>query len=124
MEFDIKTMPWFIRMDNLTSSQRLAVGEWLLQFFYSVPNIEHADYYTNIGNGSSMGKDSIYWGYWGKSFSKRNPLVKEIKLNFKCVVDSVIYPEVESEAEKQIQELKDTISKAQQQIEELERLQR
>lgn len=46
----------------------------------------------------------------------------EIKLEFKAVVDSVTFPEVKTEQQKQIEELEKTILLAQQQIEELKKI--
>jgi hypothetical protein len=56
----------------------------------------------------------------GSNNPLETPARKEIKLTFKTVIDSVIFPEVETEQEKKLKELEETIKKAQDQIKELQ----
>lgn len=115
--FDLKTNPWFIRVNN--EQEYNAARDWVksrgLDFKYS------GDYFKGLAAISnhlySDGRidDYIYRCDVEDDLSE----YQEIKVTFKTVVDSVTLPEVKTEQQKQIEELEKTILLAQQQIEEL-----
>lgn len=114
MKFDMKTQPWFIRVN---SKEEFEVAKaWVIfqvgEKFYP----DFTNYFNNIKgfancyDGRLLGR--VAWYNEGHIQEAVKIGVKEIKLTFKTVVDSVEWPEVETEAQKEL-------AKLQQQIEEL-----
>jgi hypothetical protein len=120
--FDIKNNHWYI--ETPTQEVFKIVSEWLRQHGLDWQHNDkdcqeirsNAKYITN----SRQGTISKYL-MWGSNGQRPDTIAKEIKLNFKIMVDSVVYPEVESPQQKQIRELEETIQKATQQIEQLKK---
>lgn len=122
-EFNFNNTPWFVRTNNPKEYE--LVSDWLkeqgLQFMYS------AEWHSYI-----IGLSNFFDQYTGKI----NPCVhrvkslhevagyNEIKFTFRNVlaIDSIEFPTVESERDKKIRELKETIDKAQEQIKQLEEM--
>lgn len=120
--FDMKTNPWFIRVNNEQEFE--AAKEWV-----EVQGVNWTDWVKDKSFNSEIGAlcsnlydfDNYYW--LGHDEVETQALYgrKEIKLTFKTVVDSVEYPVLESEQQKKIRELKETIEKASAQIAEIEK---
>ena len=120
--FDFKTDKWFIRVEN--EQQAVAAQEWAFEqgFGWSGRKTLREDFRSwdmpraiGCGHGGAgyMGQaPAQYWFVHGH---------KEIKMSFKVVVDEVVLPVVESQQQKQIRELEETIARATQQIQELKK---
>lgn len=114
--FDLKTNPWWIAVRNREEYE--LVQNWLLENYGTKCIAEYSrefKYLTNTGCGGRVEKSWVMHG------SADKPEHQEIKLNFKTVVDSVTFPEVKTEQQKQIEELEKTILLAKQQIETLKK---
>ena len=111
MQFDMKKNPWFIRVNNKEEFE--AAKEWVksqgIKFKFS------EDWYDQIIAVESDGFALCIRTEAGEKILNKN----EIKLTFKTVIDSVEYPTIESEQDKKIKELQETIETAKRQIEEL-----
>lgn len=124
--FDMKTTPWYIRVNSqaeFDAAVNFALAQGCRENRYNsayLPNVTRAI-------GTSLRDDDLFLFdteqfYWLGEDSLTEVLGRhEIKITFKTVVDKVEYPAVESETQKQIRELKETIEKAQQQIIKLEK---
>jgi hypothetical protein len=117
--FNLKTNPWFIRVNSPEESK--VVQEWLFSngVGWIGGNFEAgnlwAQYLTNINvDGDQRGV--IMWSHEDIGIHES---AKELKFKFKTVLDSVIFPEVETEQEKKLKELEETIKKAAKEIQEL-----
>lgn len=117
--FDLKTTPWFIRVAN--EQEFNAARDW----------VESLGFKFEYGNKYERGIVAI--SNYLNSRGEVEPIIHrnrveddqseyhEIKLNFKTVIDSITFPEVKTEQQKQIEELEKTILLAQQQIETLKK---
>lgn len=114
--FDMKTMPWYVQVSN--EAEFNAVVEFAKSQGLS-PKSDVSGNYSDI----CFGLFGIVAGDGNGHYLRQKSTLDrdEIKLTFKTVVDKVEYPAVESETQKQIRELKETIEKAQQQIIKLEK---
>lgn len=119
MQFDMKKEPWYIRVAN--EQEFNAACDWVkskgLDFKYS------GNYFKGLTAISNyMASDgSIYEYIHRRDVEDDLSEYKEIKLTFKTVIDSVTFPEVKTEQQKQIEELEKTILLAKQQIETLKK---
>ena len=117
--FNIKTDPWFIRVNSKQESK--VIQDWLFEqgiMWGHSPTQHKYTEYTFILNVFSEG-----------SISKRllrtneaceiHPTAKEIKLTFKTTIDSVQYPEMETEQQVKMKQLQETIDKAARELKEL-----
>lgn len=122
--FDMSKDKWFIAVANL--EEAVAVQEWLrekgITWGYNNKNTIRTDiedwatpYSIGMGHfgGGTLGQASV--DYWMKHGHH------EIKVTFKKTVADCEYPVVESEQEKQIKALEETIQKAQEQIQSLKK---
>lgn len=110
MKFDLKTQPWFIRISRENYD---SINAWLVENFgkpchhLNDSSLPYYAFVTNsVGDGATNFHSMVYVS------NTADQRAKEIKLNFKTVVDSVEWPEVETEAQKEL-------AKLQKQIEEL-----
>lgn len=118
-QFDMKTQPWFIRVNN--EQEFNLAKEWAISC-----GIEYNDYGVSPENVIAIctankypAQEHFYYLVAGETPNKN---AKEIKLKFKTIIDSVEWPVVESEKDKKIRELKETIEAAAKQIKELEEM--
>lgn len=122
--FDMSKHKWFIAAADL--EEVFAVQEWLLSKGYSWSHLPACTVRTDINDwefpyaigmghfsGDCLGQASV--GYW------QNAGHHEVKVTFKKIVADCEYPVVESEQEKQIKALEETIQKAQEQIQNLKK---
>lgn len=108
MKFDMKENGWYIRYNN--EEEFNLVQEWLQENYgdnLDCHFVSRSEYVTNVASTGYI-FDTLKHG----STENIASYAKEIKLNFKTVVDSVEWPEVETEAQKEL-------AKLQKQIEEL-----
>lgn len=119
-QFDLKTQPWFVRVNNEQEFNLLQ--EWLKENFGTHYNCGWHPQMMGLTNTTVDGK--IYNSYvmWFSDDKSLNQNSNEIKLHFKTALDSVEWPIVESEEDKKIRELKETIEAAAKQIKELENM--
>lgn len=124
MQFDMKKSPWFIRVNNKEEFE--AAKEWV-----DSQGIVWTDWVKDKGFNSEIGGlcsnlhnlDNYYWLSHEETESSESLYGREeIKITFKTIIDSVEYPTIETEQDKKIKELQETIEKAQQQITELKGL--
>lgn len=117
-QFDLKKNPWFIHTGTKEKSE--AAQKWLFEqginWWNNDSRVEKMENYI-LTNVCAEGVIQDYFMYQASTLP--NPSTKEIILEFETVVKSVTYPIVETEQDKKIKELKETIDKAQQQLEEL-----
>lgn len=122
--FNIKQHNWFIRIES--RQHCAAVQEWLFEqgvkWQYNTdgkPDHLNSNFLTNTYSDGTLGKHL----YHASMRSAISPKCKEIviKTTTKVVIDEVVYPVIETEQQKQIRELKETIEKAQKQIDALEK---
>lgn len=119
-EFDLKTQPWFIRVNN--EQEFNLVQEWLKENFGTVPYFGWYPQTKGLMNTNAEGKMYSDYVMWFRDDKNLNQNANEIKVNFKTIIDSVEWPVVESEKDKKIRELKETIKKASEQLEKLQKL--
>lgn len=119
---DMKTQPWFIRVTN--EQEFNLVQEWLKKNFgkvYENSFVGEPMFLTNISALRGMCHD-VFWSSDMDYTQSLRLVPNEIKVNFKTTIDSVVFPTVESEKDKKIRELKETIEAAAKQIKELEEM--
>uniref|UniRef100_A0AAU6VY17 Uncharacterized protein n=2 Tax=unclassified bacterial viruses TaxID=12333 RepID=A0AAU6VY17_9VIRU len=123
--FDLKTEKWFIRVKS--EEQAAAVQQWAFTkgLSWAGCNVLRDDYKEWE---KRMGVAAIGSGHYdGRSLGQASPQYwldnghKEIEMSFKTVIDSIVYPQVESTQQKQIRELEHTIALATKQIQELKK---
>lgn len=119
-QFDMRTQPWFIRVNN--EQEFNLVQEWLEENFGTVPYFGWYPQTKGLTNTNVDGKMYSDYVMWFCDDKNLNQNANEIKVNFKTIIDSVEWPVVESEKDKKIRELEETIKKAQEQIKELQKL--
>lgn len=119
MQFDMSKEPWFIRYSN--KEEFKLVDEWVKENYGDSLGVfyQNTMAMTNIDQ-SGIIRGNVMW--LNEEHIKSGPERHEIKLTFKTVIDSVTFPEVKTEQQKQIEELEKTILLAQQQIEELKKI--
>ena len=120
MQFDMKKEPWYIRIED--EQEFNAARDW----------VESLGFKFEYGN--KYEEDIVAISNYLNSYGEVEPIIhknkaqddqseyNEVKLKFKTVIDSVTFPEVKTEQQKQIEELEKTILLAQQQIEELKKI--
>ena len=115
-EFDLKKNPWFIRTGTKEKSE--ATQKWLFEQGLTWNDGSKCLYnYGEIIIETTENSRFVKGDY-------PEPESQEIILEFETVVKSVTYPSIETESvkteqDKKIKELKETIDKAQQQLEEM-----
>lgn len=115
--FNMKTQPWFIRINSQEEFQ--AVQEWLIENHgVSLDCRWNGDYMVGLTNTTDSGHtygDHIMW----HGSDDIGNIREEIKFSFKTVIDSVEFPVVVSEEQKEIQRLTKIIEEAQQSLNKL-----
>lgn len=121
-QFDLKKNPWFIRTGTKEKSE--AVQKWLFEQgveWYTGKGIKMSceGYLTNTYVDGGISSYILYG-----DDSNPSAYAQEIIIEFETTVKSVTYPSIETESakkeqDKKIKELKETIDKAQQQLEEM-----
>lgn len=114
--FNLKTNPWFIRVAN--EQEYNAARDWVKENFGDYLDIGYSSDKKGLSNTKDCGETctrAMWMGEESFNETKRH----EIKLIFKTTVDSVTFPEVKTEQQKQIEELEATIVQAQTQIAQL-----
>lgn len=115
--FDMKTNPWFIRVNN--KEEYDAASEWLNENFGNYyADTGYIGYIVGLSNTDDRGEihPRVMWmGEDSLGATERY----EVKLNFKTVIDSVEYPVVKSERDLKIEELEQSIKEAQERLNEL-----
>lgn len=119
-QFDMKKHPWFIRIEN--EDQYNLAEEWLKEHYGDSCGVRYLHSLKVLTNTLTTGEVCSYI-MWGADDSCDADPYYEIKLNFKTsiIIDSAEFPEIETEQEQRIRELKETISLAQKQIEEIQK---
>lgn len=115
--FNMKTQPWFIRINSQEEFD--VVDKWLLDN-HGVSldcrwNGGHMVGLTNTTDSGHAYEDHIMW-YGSDDIGN---IREEIKFSFKTVIDSVEFPEVVSEEQKEIERLTKIIEEAQQSLNKL-----
>lgn len=117
-QFDLKKNPWFIRTGTKEKSE--AAQKWLFgqgMDWMCNDSVVYARDNQVLSNVSRIGDVEPFF-MWCIDGEPHKP-AKEIILEFETTVKSVTYPSIEIEQCKKIKELKETIDKAQQQLEEM-----
>lgn len=113
--FNLETQPWKIYVNN--EAEYNAANEWLKEKLDCSVNCRYFDEIIAISNIDSYDciRGDLMW--LGKNHDLDPRVARhEIKLKYKTTVDSVEYPTIETDKQRKIRELKETIEKAQQQI--------
>lgn len=119
--FNLKTQPWFIRVNNKEEFD--LIQEWLLENFGKKLEALHwgVEFLTNTTFKGEI-SNRVMWGSGNpKQVSERQELFPQFKQS-KMTLESVVLPqipEVETEVQKQVRELEETIRKASEQIKQL-----
>ena len=122
MEFNIKEHKWFIRIEDAEHSE--IVQKWLFeqgvnwQWSTGKPENTRFEFLTNTYSDGDLSKHLLYANNKGSVSKQCKELI--IRTKTETVVSEVVYPEIETEQQKQIRELKETIAKAQEQLDALE----
>ena len=115
--FDMKTQPWFIRINS--QEEFGAVNEWLLDNHGASLECEwNEDCMVGLTNTTVSGyvdDEHIMWS----CLDTIGNVGEEIKFSFKTVVDSVEFPEAVSEEKKEIERLTKIIEDAQKSLNKL-----
>ena len=117
--FNIKTNPWFIRVNSKEEFE--AAKKWLDENFGNYLDTGYETYIVGLSNTDDSGTIQPRVVWMDKNSLKATERY-EIKLNFKAVVDSVEYPVIKSERDLKIEELEQSIKEAQERLNELKGL--
>lgn len=117
--FDLHKNPWYIRVEN--EEQFNLANEWLRENFGSNLMVSYWNNVVGITNTDAAGNIWDHPMWLAERHIQENIFRHELKLNFKTTISSVEYPvvEIETEQQKRIRELKETIDSASKQLEEL-----
>lgn len=102
-KFNLKTQPWFIRTE--TPEQRIAAQEWLFEqgMAWDSGSREAFDWnFQCLTNTSSSGDKTLSFGH----IPKPHKSAQEIELTYKTTVNNVVYPDIESERDKEIKAIR------------------
>lgn len=112
--FDMKTQPWFIKIDSQEEFD--LVQEWLIENYGSGLQCNWGGPTKKCGvtNWSrAVGRACINHVMWMGEGEKPDKYASEIKFNFRKVIDNVEFPDVKSEQELEIERLTEIINQAQ-----------
>jgi len=115
--FNIKTDPWFIRVNSEQEFE--VIQDWLEENYGSFLISDYSPAFEYLTNTSSDGQIEEAFVMHGRGNPLETPSRKEIKLTFKTTVDSVQYPEMETEQQIKMKQLQETIDKAARELKEL-----
>ena len=115
--FNIKSDPWFIRVN---SEQEFEVIQGWLQENYGCSLItSYNTAFEYLTNTSCTGQIEEAFVMYGRGNPLEATSRKEIKLTFKTTIDSVQYPEMETEQQVKMKQLQETIDKVARELKEL-----
>lgn len=117
---DIRSYSWYIDLTGLDDTKRELVYSWLGPCYKTIHRFSAAEFLTNTYTDTKRISDTVLIGYVINSHNLQG--ISEIKFNFvtKTTIDSVEYPKIETERDRKKRELKETIEKAQKQLDELD----
>lgn len=120
--FDLKTSPWFIRVNSKEEST--LAQEWLFsqRVFWSVGKVDEVRDIVKIGGyltNQTIDLTAESYIMHGHNLDEKKVNCPEIKLTFKTSIESVKYPEIKTQQQVAIEELEATIELAKQQISKL-----
>ena len=115
--FNIKTDPWFIRVNS--KQEFKVIQDWLQENYgYSLITSYNTSF-EYLTNTSCTGQIEEAFVMHGRGNPLETTSRKEIKLTFKTTIDSVQYPEMETEQQVKMKQLQETIDKAARELKEL-----
>lgn len=115
--FNIKTDPWFIRVNSEQEFE--AIQDWLQENYGCSLIASYNTAFEYLTNTSCTGQIEEAFVMHGRGYPLETTSRKEIKLTFKTIIDSVTFPEVESEHQIKMKQLQETIDKAARELKEL-----
>jgi len=115
--FNIKTDPWFIRVNSKQEFE--VIQDWLQENYGTCLSSNYYSSMVYLTNSYADGGVREDFVMHGSSDPLEKQALKEIKLTFKTTIDSVTFPEVETEQQIKMKQLQETIDKAAKQIKEL-----
>lgn len=101
--FNLKTQPWFIR--TKTPEHRFVVQEWLFEQDIYWHSGGRKLMYGNFSCLTNVQSDGVVCNYVMHTGSP-HPSAQEIKLTYKTTVNNVVYPNVESDRDKEIKAIR------------------
>jgi len=116
--FNIKTDPWFIRVNSEQEFE--VIQDWLEENYGEKLRANYGTHMKWLTNTQCDGYiNSKLLVMHGRGHPLETTSRKEIKLTFKTIIDSVTFPEVESEQQVKMKQLQETIDKAARELKEL-----
>lgn len=115
--FNIKTDPWFIRINS--EQEFNVIQDWLEENYGCSLITSYNPAIEYLTNTSCTGQSEEAFVMHGRGNPLKTPSRKEIKLTFKTTIDSVQYPEMETEQQIKMKQLQETIDRAARELKEL-----
>lgn len=116
--FNIKTDPWFIRVNSEEEFE--VIQDWLEENYGEKIRANYGTHMKWLTNTQCDGHiNSKLLVMYGSGEPLATTPRKEIKLTFKTTIDSVQYPEMETEQQIKMKQLQETIDKAARELKEL-----
>jgi len=115
--FNIKSDPWFIRVNSEQEFE--VIQDWLEENYGCSLITSYNTAFEYLTNTSCWGQIEEAFVMHGRGHPLETTSRKEIKLTFKTIIDSVTFPEVESEHQIKMKQLQETIDKAARELKEL-----
>lgn len=116
--FNIKTDPWFIRVNSEQEFE--VIQDWLEENYGEKIRANYGTHMKWLTNAQCDGYiNSKLLVMYGSGEPLATTPRKEIKLTFKTTIDSVQYPEMETEQQVKMKQLQETIDKAARELKEL-----
>ena len=115
--FNIKSDPWFIRVNS--EQEFNVIQDWLQENYGCSLITSYKTAFEYLTNTSCTGQIEEAFVMHGRGNPLETTSRKEIKFTFKTTIDSVTFPEVESEQQIKIKQLQETIDKAARELKEL-----
>lgn len=103
-KFNLKTQTWFIRTE--TPEHRIAVQEWLFEQGMEWESRGKELIPTDYTYLTNTFLSSVVSSYILHGDGETHPSAQEIKLTYKTTVTDVVYPDVESERDKEIKAIR------------------
>ena len=116
--FNIKTDPWFIHVNSKQEFE--VIQDWLEENYGKRLLVDygtHMKWLTNTRHDGYINSKLLVMHGAGDPLATTPR--KEIKLTFKTTIDSVTFPEVETEQQIKMKQLQETIDKAVRELKEL-----
>ena len=115
--FNIKTDPWFIRVNSKQEFE--VIQDWLQENYGCSLITSYNTAFEYLTNTSCTGQIEEAFVMHGRGNPLETTSRKEIRFTFKTTIDSVTFPEVESEQQIKMKQLQETIDKAARELKEL-----